>query len=302
MAVLMFCHSRKLFPTLKALAASNQGQLWYGAAVTWHQAAGAEPRATELGHASVGAHELHLISGLQSRSLPVFSIALYWSQLCLTKLTSWLDLWSTSFLQVDCCWACSAPFGAVGPFPVLKRVLPWACLVVVLSSHPLAGQPTHDALGDDLGRKKPVWGYTFFHLCNFECFLWFVIRYWEMERAIHLFSWLHFEVLFQYGMTFLFASSVILFKKSMLVVDFVSLIVLIFFPSFPKEKDWDIFWTSLVEQTVFCAPADSPTICQAISCSHLSTSALCSPGGDSGVCFSILLGQKMFLPWSSVGW
>lgn len=154
MAVLTFCHSRKLFPTLKALAASNQGQLWYGAAVTWHQAAGAEPRATELGHASVGAHELHLISGLQSRSLPVFSIALYWSQLCLTKLTSWLDLWSTSFLQVDCCWACSAPFGAVGPFPVLKRVLPWACLVVVLSSHPLAGQPTHDALGDDLGRKN----------------------------------------------------------------------------------------------------------------------------------------------------
>lgn len=37
---------------------------------------------------------------------------------------------------------------------MLKRVLPWACLVVVLSSHPLAGQPTHDALGDDLGRKN----------------------------------------------------------------------------------------------------------------------------------------------------
>ena len=49
----------------------------------------------------------------------------------------------------------SAPFGAVGLLPVLKRILPCACLVViVLGSPPLAKQPTHDALGDDPGRKN----------------------------------------------------------------------------------------------------------------------------------------------------
>lgn len=59
------------------------------------------------------------------------------------------------------------------------------------------------------------------------------------------------------------------------VGDFVSLIVLNFFLSFfPQRESVRYFWTNLVEQTVFCAPANSPTICQAISCFHLSTSAL----------------------------
>lgn len=42
--------------------------------------------------------------------------------------------------------------------------------------------------------------FRFFHLCIFECFLYFVMGYWEMERATPVSSGLFFELLLWNGM------------------------------------------------------------------------------------------------------
>lgn len=127
----------------------------------------------------------------------MLSLRSYRSQLCLAQWTFSLDLGPASSLQAGCyCWASSAPFSVVGLFPVLQRILPCACLLVlVLVSPSLAEQLTYDALGDAPGRKNMSEISSFFTSV--------ILRYWETERATCVFSCLDFEVLLWYGMTFL---------------------------------------------------------------------------------------------------
>lgn len=94
-----------------------------------------------------------------------------------------------------------------------------------------------------------------FHLCSFECFLCFVVRYWEMKGATSVSSGLVFEVLLWNGWPLpvcTFSDS--LPKTLFAIADSVSLVLNFFFVFLLKRKP---FWTSLVEQTNLCMPAQS---------------------------------------------